>query len=91
VTEAIAGLVAKSLLMFRPSGAFMTYYLLETTREYALEMLAEAGESEIMVRRHEHYQRARGAVTHQFDSTATPCDRTSPRFRMVDEPRVSAM
>jgi len=39
VTEAIAGLVSKSLLMFKPSGSLMTYYLLETTRAYALQML----------------------------------------------------
>ncbi|WP_183082017.1 winged helix-turn-helix domain-containing protein [Paraburkholderia sp. BL23I1N1] len=75
VTEAIAGLVAKSLLTSRPSGSFMTYYLLETTRAYALQMLAEAGESEIMVRRHEYYLRTCGAVTHEFDATDASNDR----------------
>jgi predicted ATPase/DNA-binding winged helix-turn-helix (wHTH) protein len=57
VTEAIAGLVSKSLLMFGPRGSCMTYYLLETTRSYALEMLADTGESELTIRKHERYLR----------------------------------
>jgi predicted ATPase len=63
VTEAVAGLVSKSLLMFGPSGAAMHYHLLETTRAYALQMLAEAGESEAMMRRHEHYSRAQALAS----------------------------
>jgi predicted ATPase/DNA-binding winged helix-turn-helix (wHTH) protein len=63
VTEAIAGLVSKSLLMFGSNGAAMNYHLLETTRAYALQMLAEAGESEAMLRQHENYARAQGAAT----------------------------
>jgi predicted ATPase/DNA-binding winged helix-turn-helix (wHTH) protein len=62
VTEAIASLASKSLLMFRSNGAAMNYHLLETTRAYALQMLAEAGESEAMLRQHEHYARAQAAA-----------------------------
>lgn len=80
VTEAIAGLVSKSLLMFGPSGSFMTYYLLETTRAYALQMLAEADESDIMVRKHDYYLRTRGALVHEFkhefNTAATLHDQT---------------
>ena len=63
VTEAIAGLVSKSLLMFGPCGSAMTYCLLETTRAYALQMLAEAGESETLERWHDRYVGTRGAAT----------------------------
>lgn len=57
VTEAIAGLVSKSLLGFGPCGSAMTYHLLETTRAYALEMLAESGESDTVACWHAHYAR----------------------------------
>lgn len=77
VTEAIAGLVSKSLLMFGPSSSLMTYHLLETTRAYALQKLAESGESESILRRHEYYLRARGAAIDETDTTATLCDPTS--------------
>jgi predicted ATPase len=71
VTEAIAGLVSKSLLMFGPCGSAMTYHLLETTRAYALEMLAESGESETMLDRHEQHVRTRDAAAHEPQTTAT--------------------
>jgi predicted ATPase/DNA-binding winged helix-turn-helix (wHTH) protein len=70
VTEAIAGLVSKSLLMFGPRGSAMSYHLLETTRAYALQMLAEAGESETVERWHEHYARTRGAAGDAMDAPA---------------------
>ncbi|MFP3562783.1 ATP-binding protein [Paraburkholderia sp. SIMBA_030] len=77
ITEAIAGLVSKSLLMFAPSGSLMTYHLFETTRAYALQMLVESGESEIVVRRYEYFQSTRGAVTDESNTTATLYDQTS--------------
>ncbi|OAJ54938.1 hypothetical protein A6V36_08890 [Paraburkholderia ginsengiterrae] len=77
VTEAIAGLVSKSLLMFGPNGSLMTYHLLETTRAYALQMLAESGESDLMFCKHEYFQRTRGAVTDDVDTIATPHEHTN--------------
>ncbi|OXC72716.1 winged helix-turn-helix domain-containing protein [Caballeronia sordidicola] len=69
VIEAIAGLVSKSLLMFGPSGSLMNYRLLETTREYALQMLEDAGESETMIHRYERYLRSHGSSPDEADAT----------------------
>jgi predicted ATPase/DNA-binding winged helix-turn-helix (wHTH) protein len=58
VMEGIAGLASKSLLMFGSSGSLMSYYLLETTRAYALQKLDEAGETDMMADRHARYLRS---------------------------------
>ncbi len=44
VTDGVASLVAKSLIMFEKSETGTRWTLLETTRAYAFERLAEAGE-----------------------------------------------
>jgi predicted ATPase len=44
VIDCVANLVAKSLVMIDASGATVRYRLLETTRAYAREKLAESGE-----------------------------------------------
>jgi predicted ATPase len=44
VIDCVANLVAKSLVVIDASGAKMRYRLLETTRAYAREKLAESGE-----------------------------------------------
>ncbi|MEX0957061.1 MAG: winged helix-turn-helix domain-containing protein, partial [Rhizobiaceae bacterium] len=55
----IAGLLAnlanKSLLMIDTSGPTIRYRLLETTKDYALQKLQEAGESEKLRRRHAEF------------------------------------
>jgi predicted ATPase/DNA-binding winged helix-turn-helix (wHTH) protein len=57
VTDGIANLVAKSLIMLdKPEGP-TRWYLLETTRAYALEKLAEAGEANAAARHHAQYNR----------------------------------
>lgn len=55
VIGAVANLVAKSLLAADPGKAITRYRLLETTRAYALEKLAESGERERLARRHTDY------------------------------------
>lgn len=70
VTEAIAGLVSKSLLMFGPCGSAMTYYLLETTRAYALQVLAEDGKSETLEHGDERYVGARIAADSETHAPA---------------------
>jgi len=56
VVEGLANLVAKSLVTADVDGATASYRLLETTRAYAREKLAEAGELEQAARKHaEHY------------------------------------
>ena len=57
VVESVANLVAKSLVAVDLSGAVAAYRLLETTRAYAAEKLAESGEVERFRRRHAEYHR----------------------------------
>ena len=53
--DAISGLAAKSLASIDTSGAIVRYRLLDSTRAYAAQKLAEAGEAEAAKRRHAHY------------------------------------
>ena len=57
VAEAIANLVAKSLIARDGSPISGRWRLLETIRAYALEKLGESGESERLARRHAEYYR----------------------------------
>ena len=64
-SEAVAGLVGKSLLVADISGEVVHYRLLELTRDYAAQKLAESGEAAAWARRHaEHLlaQLARAAA-----------------------------
>jgi hypothetical protein len=55
--ESLANLVAKSLVSADVSGAVAQYRLLDTTRAYALQKLAESGELEALERRHVEHPR----------------------------------
>jgi predicted ATPase len=57
VLVCVANLVAKSLIAAEVGGAVPRYRLLETTRAYALEKLADSGELEEVERRHAEYLR----------------------------------
>jgi predicted ATPase/DNA-binding winged helix-turn-helix (wHTH) protein len=50
--ESLSDLVAKSMLLADASGPSVSYRLLETTRAYAYEKLKEAGEANVVHRRH---------------------------------------
>jgi predicted ATPase len=52
VTDCIANLVSKSLIALDPTPGTTRWYLLETIRAYALQKLAESGESDDAQRRH---------------------------------------
>jgi len=52
VIDLLDSLVDKSLVVSEPAGDSFRYRLLESTREYALERLSEAGEREQAARRH---------------------------------------
>ncbi|MBV8654765.1 MAG: GAF domain-containing protein [Candidatus Eremiobacteraeota bacterium] len=52
VLEHLTSLVDKSLLQTEPAEGGMRYYLLESTRQYARERLAECGEEEATMRAH---------------------------------------
>ena len=55
IYDAIAGLVEKSLIATRIDETQAQYRLLDTTRAYALEKLAEQGEIDAVFRRHAEY------------------------------------
>ena len=57
VVDGLASLVAKSLVAGGAGGTVARYRLLDTTRAYALEKLAESGEREQLARRHAEYYR----------------------------------
>jgi predicted ATPase/DNA-binding winged helix-turn-helix (wHTH) protein len=57
IVDCAANLVAKSLVTADLGGATGWYRLLETTRAYALEKLAQSGEFEQVARRHAEYCR----------------------------------
>jgi predicted ATPase/DNA-binding winged helix-turn-helix (wHTH) protein len=57
VIDAVVNLVGKSLVAADVGGSDSRYRMLETTRAYALEKLAESGESEGTARRHAEYFR----------------------------------
>jgi predicted ATPase/DNA-binding winged helix-turn-helix (wHTH) protein/tetratricopeptide (TPR) repeat protein len=55
IFDAIAGLVEKSLIATRIDDAQGQYWLLDTTRAYALEKLEEHAEVDVVFRRHAEY------------------------------------
>ena len=57
VVEGLSDLVSKSLVSASVDGTIAGYRLLETTRAYALEKLADSGEYERLARRHAEYYR----------------------------------
>jgi tetratricopeptide (TPR) repeat protein len=59
VIELLSQLVVRSLVVADTSAAGPRYRLLETTRAYALEKLAETGETDAVERRHAQYFRDR--------------------------------
>jgi predicted ATPase/DNA-binding winged helix-turn-helix (wHTH) protein len=56
--DCLATLVDKSLVIARPSSWKLPYILLETSRAYAQQKLAEAGEADSYRRRHAEHTRA---------------------------------
>ena len=55
VIDLVSQLVSRSLVIADTTSGASRYRLLETTRAYALEKLAEAGETEATARRHAEY------------------------------------
>jgi len=57
LVDCVAGLVTKSLVAAEAGRTVLRYRLLETTRAYLLEKLAESGELQAVARRHAIYYR----------------------------------
>ncbi|MBB4377129.1 Predicted ATPase [Bradyrhizobium sp. Rc3b] len=55
VIDALEQLVAKSLVSSQPDGASRRYRLLDATRAYAMQKLADGGEASVIARRHACY------------------------------------
>jgi predicted ATPase/DNA-binding winged helix-turn-helix (wHTH) protein len=55
VVDALEQLVAKSLVSAQPDGASRRYRLLDATRAYAMQKLADGGEADAIAHRHARY------------------------------------
>jgi predicted ATPase/DNA-binding winged helix-turn-helix (wHTH) protein len=58
IVDAVADLVAKSMLSADVGGAVVHYRLLDTTKAYAMDKLDQSGEMDAMRRRHAEFHRA---------------------------------
>jgi predicted ATPase len=73
VVACVANLVEKSLIAAEVGGAAPCYRLLETTRAYALEKLADTGDLEEVDRRHAEYSSSRLTwVGAEWDTPSNP-------------------
>ena len=72
IVDSLEQLVAKSLIAVRPDGAVTRYRLLDTTRAYATQKLADSGEATSIARRHARY------VQHALETTAADAERWRP-------------
>ncbi|WP_346658103.1 winged helix-turn-helix domain-containing protein [Bradyrhizobium sp. 157] len=64
IVDSLEQLVAKSLVSARPDGSSTRYRLLDSTRAYATQKLADSGEAKSIARRHARY------VQHALETTA---------------------
>jgi predicted ATPase/class 3 adenylate cyclase len=73
--DVLASLVDKSLVLAQAQGDAVRYRLLESTRAYAAEKLADAGERDLIAGRHLRYLRDRFAqLWERSDRTARTAD-----------------
>jgi predicted ATPase/DNA-binding winged helix-turn-helix (wHTH) protein len=89
VVEGIANLVAKSLLTLDGSAPSGRWRLLETVRAYALEKLAESGETEQAARRHAEFFRDLVALTAPVMALRPIADGVASYVRELDNVRVA--
>jgi predicted ATPase/DNA-binding winged helix-turn-helix (wHTH) protein len=72
IVEPLEQLVAKSLISVRPDAHVTRYRLLDTTRAYATQKLADSGEATSIARRHARY------IQHALETTATDSGAGNP-------------
>jgi predicted ATPase/DNA-binding winged helix-turn-helix (wHTH) protein len=85
---AIESLVAKSLLATRPIGATMRYRLLDTTRAYALQSLADEDRAGVAARHAVYYQRWLEQFGSDWPSLSTGLERV-PHFISINNARAA--
>jgi predicted ATPase/DNA-binding winged helix-turn-helix (wHTH) protein len=89
VLDNLAELIAKSLVTRDSTNLVTRYRLLETTRSYALEKLAESGELEITARRHaEYYAKLSERAEAEWDTRPT-ADWLGDYGRQIDNLRAA--
>jgi predicted ATPase/DNA-binding winged helix-turn-helix (wHTH) protein len=89
VTEQLANLVAKSLVVADLRGENPPYRLLDTTRAYALEKLRSVGEYRQAARRHAEYYRGFLAQAEAESETRPQAEWLSIYGRHIDNVRAS--
>ncbi len=88
VFDVLASLVDKSLVLGEQEGDALRYRLLESTRAYALEKLADAGESDLVAGRHLRYLRDRFAeLRERHERTARYADLVAALQTELDDVR----
>jgi predicted ATPase/TolB-like protein/tetratricopeptide (TPR) repeat protein len=89
ITDCIANLVTKSLVRLDSSDTPADYRLLETTRVYVLQKLAESGEFDSVARRHAKYHRDLfTAATTDYEMRPT-AEWMARYVRQIDDVRVA--
>jgi predicted ATPase/DNA-binding winged helix-turn-helix (wHTH) protein len=89
VLDGIANLVAKSWVALDKSGGNSRWALLETIRAYALEKLAESGESDDAQRRHAAFFRDLFAPPASGSGSGSSTDDLARRVREIDNARAA--
>jgi predicted ATPase/DNA-binding winged helix-turn-helix (wHTH) protein len=89
VVDGIANLVAKSLVAHDTSDAISRWRLLETSRAYALEKLAEHGETGDAARRHATYFRDFFIAATADFSSRVPTEELARHGREIDNVRAA--
>jgi predicted ATPase/DNA-binding winged helix-turn-helix (wHTH) protein len=89
LTDVIGNLVAKSLIVVEMGGETTRYRLLETTRAYALEKLAECGESDLAARRHAEFYRDLFAPSEPAAELKPTIQRINLYVREIDNVRTA--
>ncbi len=88
VFDVLASLVEKSLVLADDGGDAVRYRLLESTRAYAIEKLAEAGERDAIESRHLAYLRDRFALLKaEVERTCMSLDLLAPFETELDDIR----
>jgi predicted ATPase/DNA-binding winged helix-turn-helix (wHTH) protein len=89
VLDGIANLVAKSWVALDKSGGNARWTLLETIRAYAIEKLAESGESDDAQRRHAAFFRDRFAPQARGAGSSLSDEKLARHIREIDNVRAA--
>jgi predicted ATPase len=89
VVHALEQLVAKSLVSARPDGSSARYRLLDATRFYAMQKLADCGEGKDIARRHARYVQDALATTTAEPSGGSQASHSRDRAELLADARAA--